>query len=118
LRLSDRDHILSLIVHRSAFDDASAAILVRQLAAACSDQPALERSAPVEEIPVDDAAIAASLAYWNHQLAGFTPSPLPADLSAPTVPSRRAAQIVGEIPAELTAGVRTLARQAKVTPFI
>jgi amino acid adenylation domain-containing protein len=124
LRVSEREHVLSLIVHHIAIDDASAAIVVRELAAGCAARPGLaspDRPAAITAaLPIasEDGVARDALAYWKRNLAGFAPPPLPTDRPASELPSYRAGQVAGEASVELTAGLRKLARQARVTPFM
>ncbi|MBR7671820.1 amino acid adenylation domain-containing protein [Streptomyces daliensis] len=106
--LSETDHVLSLVVHRIATDEASLDLLVRDLAAAygARSEGRVSERAPLPLQFADyalwerellqgeedtDSLISDQLTYWRNTLGGLAPeTPLPTDRPRPVRPSHRA----------------------------
>ncbi len=129
--------VLAAAVHHIAFDGASVAPLLTDLAVAYAARRG--GAAPVfEPLPVtygdyarwqhellgdatDPSSLAArQLGYWTTTLAGLpdSPLPLPADRPRPAQPSHRGAQIVSTLDAETHRRLREVARSHDVTVFM
>ncbi|MDC0770923.1 amino acid adenylation domain-containing protein [Streptomyces sp. HD] len=135
LTLSDTDHVLLLVVHRIAADEASVEVLLRDLATAY----AARREGRVPErapLPAQFADYARwerellrgeeareslagdQLDYWKGTLAGLDAElALPADRPRPQVASHRTGAVPLRLDADLHARLADLAESADATPF-
>ncbi|NUT27831.1 MAG: alpha/beta fold hydrolase, partial [Streptomyces sp.] len=135
LALSDTDHVLLLVVHRIAADEASVEVLLRDLATAY----AARREGRVPErapLPAQFADYARwerellrgeeareslagdQLDYWKGTLAGLDAElALPADRPRPQVASHRTGAVPLRLDADLHARLADLAESADATPF-
>ncbi|WP_051828466.1 amino acid adenylation domain-containing protein [Streptomyces bicolor] len=135
LALSDTDHVLLLVVHRIAADEASVDVLLRDLATAY----AARREGRVPErapLPVQFADYARwerdllqgeqareslagdQLDYWKDTLAGIDAElALPADRPRPQIASHRTGAVPLRLDAALHASIADLAESADTTPF-
>jgi amino acid adenylation domain-containing protein len=125
------DHVLLLTVHHIAADGWSLLILFQEFtrlyeefsggAAAVLERPAVQYadySAWQEQLLAGPEG-ERLWAYWRKELAGpRSPVALPADRQRPDIQSFHGASFGFELPAELTARVKTLAREQGTTPFV
>jgi amino acid adenylation domain-containing protein len=130
LRLAPDEHWLAVAVHHIVFDRWSSAIFMRELselyAALARDEtpslPALRQRyadyARWQREHLTPATLERLLAFWQGTLEGLPELSLPTDRPRPPVASFRGAQVDFEIDAELTAGLRALARREKATLFM
>ena len=117
-------------MHHVVFDDWSVGIFRRELAALYA---AFRRGEPdpLPPLPVQYADFAVwqrgwlttevleqQLGYWRGQLAGAPALELPADRPRPAVRSTAGALVRFDVPAEVAAGVRAVAREAGATMFM
>ncbi|SDD25289.1 non-ribosomal peptide synthetase [Actinokineospora iranica] len=115
LRVADDEHVLLLVAHHIAWDDASWEILLADLAAAYTGNAL----APAVAYAPDDRERPADIAYWRERL---TPIPeslaLPTDRPHRTKPSEAGERRTRTLPPVVAERVREVARQAGVTPFM
>ncbi|MCP3059808.1 non-ribosomal peptide synthase/polyketide synthase [Myxococcus sp. K38C18041901] len=131
VRLSERAHVLALVMHHIVSDGWSMGVLVRELVALyeaySSGQPS-----PLAELvvqPADhavwqrgwlrDAELERQTGYWRKQLAG-APSALdlPTDRPRPAVQSPEGASLPFEPGPSLSAAIKAFAQREAVTPFM
>ena len=130
IRLDAGEDVLALSAHHVVFDDWSAGIFERELAALYEAFGAGEPD-PLSPLPVQYADFAVwqrewltaevlegQLAYWREQLAGVPVLELPADRPRPPVRSTAGALTGFAVPAEVAAGLRAVAREAGATMFM
>ena len=130
LQLSDDEHILLITVHHTVFDGWSQGVLFRELGT-LYEAYAAKRSSPLTEpqlqygdyavwqrASLQEEVLEKQLAYWREQLAGAESLSLPTDHPRPAVASLRGAVHSFDLPAELTRGLRELARQEGATLFM
>ena len=129
LRLSPDEHLLVLGMHHIVGDGWSAGVLMRELGAL---YPALlgggsllpplparyTEWAQRQRQALRGEAVEAQLAYWRERLCGLAPLPLPTDRPRPAVQSYRGATHRFEVPTEVMAGIRALARTEGATLFM
>ena len=130
-RFGETDHALLLAWHHIAFDGWSQSVFTREFAAlytAFSEG----RPSPLAELPIQFGDYAhwqreafarsqmqAQLAYWRGQLSGDRPPlALPIDRPRPAQQSFRGATRSRELPLDLTAQLRHLARDEGATLFM
>jgi len=135
------DSRLLLAVHHIAADGWSLGVLVRELGAlyprlagaggAAPPPAAAGVAAGLAALPLQYADFACwqrqwlrgeplreQLGYWQRQLAALRPLALPADRPLAAGGPRRASRRAADLPPELAAGVRQLARLLGATPFM
>ncbi|WP_213781832.1 non-ribosomal peptide synthetase, partial [Caballeronia sp. dw_276] len=131
IRLGDRDHVVSLVVHHIVSDGWSTGVLVREVAALYRAFAAGEAS-PLAPLPVQyadfahwqrawltGAVLERQLDYWGEQLAGAPALlNLPTDRARPTVKRHRGRAHRFEIDAATTAGMHALSRRVNGTLFM
>ncbi|MEV7521234.1 amino acid adenylation domain-containing protein [Streptomyces sp. NPDC091371] len=128
LRTEDQAALLVLVVHHGCFDSWSIEVLRGELTAgyeaalARAPLPAGELPAYAEQHRIALAEAAGGhpeeLAYWTERLAGApAESTWPHDLSRPEAATQQGATAGFDIPGELAARLRTLARKQRTTPF-
>jgi amino acid adenylation domain-containing protein len=130
LRLGDEEHAVLLTLHHVAADGWSAGVFLRELAALYAAFSRGEPS-PLPPLPVQYADYAAwqrdylqgdvleaQLTYWKGRLAGVPPLELPTDRPRPATPSPEGASLSVELPPELSARLKELARGGGATPFM
>lgn len=123
-RLGAEEHLLTLVVHHAVFDGWSAAVFVRDLAAAYTGAALPPLSIDVADYAVWERARAAGDAlasqrtFWQTRLAGLPPLDLPTDHPRTAVQSYRGALYRFTLSPEQTAGLRALAREADGTLFM
>ncbi len=125
LRLGSQDHRLLLTLHHLIVDEASLAILVRELAElyaarALPPPPAVQAAdlAVWQRERLQGEAVERELAWWAERLAGLPPLDLPADRPRPPVASARGDVAALRLPDSVAAGLGALARRAAATPFM
>jgi amino acid adenylation domain-containing protein len=131
LRLSEEEHILLFNMHHIISDGWSIGVLINEVAALYG--AFLEgRPSPLAELPIQYAdfahwqrewlrgpTLAAQLDYWKQQLSGAPPLlELPLDRPRPARQTFDSAKLPIEIPASLTAGLKSLSRQTGCTLFM
>ena len=129
-RLSERQHVLLVLMHHIITDGWSMAIFGRELAALYA--AFLEgKPSPLAEMPLQYADFAVwqrewlkgerlekQLAYWKRQLEGVTDLELPTDRLRPAVQTYRGDHISLNISGKLTNRLKALSRQEGVTLFM
>lgn len=131
LHLANDDHVLVLTQHHIVSDGASMQVMVSELVQVYG---AFVRGQDITLAPLQiqyaDYAIwqrhwmeagerERQLAYWNQQLGGEQPVlELPTDYPRPAVQSFRGAQCSFELSDALGTGIKQLAQQHNVTPFM
>jgi amino acid adenylation domain-containing protein len=137
VKVGHEDHALGLAIHHAVADEWSIQVLVRDLLALYRSAlpPARREPAsgphalpPLKIQYADYAAwqrhrltgdrLERQLAYWRARLAGLRPAELPADRPHPAVRDPAAGWLEFAIPAEVTAGLRQVARAHRVTMFM
>ena len=136
LSISDREHVLLLLMHHIAGDGWSMDTLLRDLSRACAARVAGEApsrpSPPVQYAdytlwqhellgdPGDPDSLAhRQLAYWRGALAGLPGElPLPTDRARPAVASHRGADVPVRVGADLHRRLTEVARDRGVTLFM
>jgi amino acid adenylation domain-containing protein len=131
LTLRPGEHLLTVVLHHIVGDGWSMAVLTRDLTAAY--RALAEGRVPGwPELAVRFADVARwqrrrlaageleeNLSYWRSRLAGAPPlSSLPPDVSRGRQVNRQGALLHVELPAELSAAVRALARRQGATTFM
>jgi amino acid adenylation domain-containing protein len=124
LRLSEPEHWLMVTMHHIVSDGWSVGVLIRELAS-------LYRGITLPELPIQYADFAVwqrsrlagevlerELAYWREQLADNEVLDLPTDRPRPAVPSGRGSALRMELPATLSALLRSLSREREATLFM
>ncbi|WP_203737922.1 non-ribosomal peptide synthase/polyketide synthase, partial [Actinoplanes italicus] len=124
VRLGDRRQVLALCLHHVAYDEWSAAVLRREL-------HTLVTGGTLSPLPIQYADYAAwqrawltgdvleaQLGYWRAQLADPPVLQLPADRTRPAIRSSAGATLHFGVPAEVTEGLRGLARRTGSTMFM
>lgn len=131
LRIAEQESILVFTTHHVAFDEWSAGVFIKELAALyeafCKDQPSPLPDAPIQYADyaawqrqwLQSEAFQTQLSYWKQQLAGTVPVlELPTDRPRSINQKSRAAKQVWTCPKALSDSLRALSRQEGVTPFI
>jgi condensation domain-containing protein len=130
--LSDRDHRLFLALHHMVFDGISIyRVFLPELAALYEakvsgapcplEEPRLEYAdfAYWQRHEIREAALEPLVEYWRRQLAGAPPTiDLQGERSRPSVQTFRGGLVRFELPADVTALVRTTALRENCTPFM
>ncbi|MFF0524662.1 non-ribosomal peptide synthase/polyketide synthase [Actinomadura nitritigenes] len=130
VRVAKDDHVLLVSVHHVAFDEWSERVLRRELEVLYRAFRAGEPD-PLPPLPVQYADFAvwqrkwltgdvleAQLGYWRDQLAGAPTMELPVDRPRPAVRSSAGAAEQFTVPAEVSARLAEVARQATATTFM
>lgn len=129
LRVEDGEHVLSVVLHHIASDNASHAILWEELAAlyrlAAEGAPIqLPDPAPQyapyalrQQERIGEKA-AEHLAYWRENLAGLSPLDLPTDRPRPARRDWSADAVAVRLPAPVTHRLRQIAADADTTLFV
>ncbi|WP_189171548.1 non-ribosomal peptide synthetase [Pilimelia anulata] len=121
VRFAADDHVLVLVAHHIAWDDASWAVLLGDVAAAYGGTAAAPPSPQYADYAAWEQARdhAADLDFWRGVL---TPAPehpaLPADRPRPDRPGESGGRIGRRLPAAVADRVRAVAREHNVTPFM
>src|SRR5438270_2371138 len=130
VHVAQDDHVLLLTMHHVITDGWSMGVLTQELsvlyaAALHGQEPALE-PLPVQYADfavwqrgqLTDTVLAAGLDYWTTQLSGLAPLELPTDRPRPPIRTPTGATCQLTIPAEVTAGLKDLARAHDATLFM
>jgi amino acid adenylation domain-containing protein len=112
VRLDEHTLRLILVIHHIVVDGHSLTVLQRDLVTAYRTGALDAPPEPVAEPTGDDE----QLAYWREQLAALAPLRLP--FAAPPGRSRAIEHVDFALPDALAAGVRALAVQQRMTPFM
>ncbi|HSF43652.1 MAG TPA: amino acid adenylation domain-containing protein, partial [Thermoanaerobaculia bacterium] len=129
LRLAGDDHHLVMTVHHILFDGWSGGVLLQEVATLYAAFAA-GQSSPLPELPIQYADFAAwqremlqgdplekLLGYWRGRLA-VPPPELVLPGARPNVTTLRSGSVPVSLPADLTAGLKALARGEGVTLFV
>ncbi|HMB68458.1 MAG TPA: condensation domain-containing protein [bacterium] len=128
LRLADDDHVLSVNFHHAVADGWSMGVFMDELTALCDGAP--EQSLPA--LPVSFAAFAReeraamsgekpdrALRYWQKHLEAPLPLlRLPTDRPRPETQSFRGRHVALDLPADVAAAVRKVAREEGASPYM
>ena len=130
-RLGAERHVLLFNLHHIVSDGWSTGVLIKELAALyeaftsgrCSPLPELSVQyadyAQWQREWMSDDRLESNLRFWKDRLKGAPASlDLPADLPRPPVRTFRGAAHQFTLPADLSAEVRRLSQQERVTPFM
>ena len=131
VKLSERDHVLVLVMHHIVSDGWSMGVLIRELAMLYTTFSQGQPS-PLPEPSLQYADFACwqrewlagevletQLAYWKKQLDGAPQAlELPTDRPRPPVQSYRGASHSVRLPRELSEALKTLGKQEGATPFM
>ncbi|WP_435836474.1 amino acid adenylation domain-containing protein, partial [Streptomyces anthocyanicus] len=135
-RVSEREHVLLLLVHHIASDAWSRGPLAQDLTAAytarCADEAPAWQPLPVQyadyalwqqEILGDDTdpdtLAGRQLAYWKQQLAGLPEQlDLPTDRPRPATADHTGDRVTFTVPADLHTRLTELARETNTTAFM
>jgi len=127
VRLGAAEHVLLVVMHHIASDGWSLGIFLHDLSTAYAARsegrtPAwLPLASDYQDYAVwqreqlTGEVLSRQLDYWRKQLEGLAPLELPLDHVRPARPSYRGDVVALDIRADLTAALKTLARQNKVT---
>ncbi|MBP2319885.1 amino acid adenylation domain-containing protein/non-ribosomal peptide synthase protein (TIGR01720 family) [Kibdelosporangium banguiense] len=130
LRLAEDDHVLLLMMHHIITDGWSGAVLADELGvlyrAALSGMDAELPSLPVQYADfavwqrkyLTGAVLEEQLGYWHSQLDGVPELDLPTDRSRPAVRTNHGAEHGFEIPNDVVARLKALARHQDGTLFM
>ncbi len=124
IRLASDDHVLLLVVHHIAFDDASAGIVMRELGALYRGEtlPAPMRShvdyARADRAREGDVAWQEDLDHWRRTLTDAPRSPALAGPARREAADDRGGTVRRRLPAALGAQLAALARHELATPFM
>ncbi|MGI5499875.1 non-ribosomal peptide synthase/polyketide synthase [Lentzea sp. CA-135723] len=124
LRVAEDDHVLLLQAHHIVTDGWSNGVLTAELTR-------LYRGGELPDLPIQYADYAVwqrqrvagpvldeQLAFWRDRLTGATPLELPADRPRPAVRANRGAVHLFTVPAEVSDGLKALARRQDGTLFM
>jgi hypothetical protein len=131
LRVGDREHVVSLVVHHIISDGWSEAALIDDLITAYEARRA-GRAPGWNLLPVsyadytlwhqeilEEGLADEQLSYWREALAGLPDEiPLPADRPRPALPDRRGGSVDLDIPPDLHRRLRDLAAAQGTTMFM
>ncbi|QRN94792.1 non-ribosomal peptide synthase/polyketide synthase [Archangium violaceum] len=131
MKLSEREHVLVLVMHHIVSDGWSMGVLVREMAALYAafrqGQPS-----PLPELSIQYAdyavwqrrwlqgeTLAKQLTYWKQQLSGAPTSlELPTDRPRPAQQSQHGSTLRFQLPRELSESVKALGQAEGATPFM
>uniref|UniRef100_UPI00260110B9 condensation domain-containing protein n=1 Tax=Thiobacillus sp. TaxID=924 RepID=UPI00260110B9 len=129
-QLSDEEFVLAIVMHHIASDGWSLSVLDRELEILYSGF-ASGTAATLPPLPIQysdyavwqrswlsGAVLEDQLGYWRGQLSGLVPLELPADRARPAQLSYRGDIERFELPGELTAALKALARQHNATLYM
>src|SRR5882724_3162520 len=131
VRLSEREHVLVLVMHHIISDGWSMGVLLREMEVLYGAYERGEEAA-LKELPIQYAdyaewqrewlsgeVLAEQLRYWREQLSGAPPVlELPTDRARPAVQSYRGAKEKVKLTAELTRQLKHLSREQGVTLYM
>ncbi|HSE17005.1 MAG TPA: amino acid adenylation domain-containing protein [Pyrinomonadaceae bacterium] len=131
LRVSDQEHLLTIVMHHIICDAWSLGLLVREISLLYRAYLTGERP-ELEELPVQyadyalwqrdwlqGAVLERQLDYWKQQLDGSRAVlELPSDRPRPAIQSYRGARVRQEIPAAVTSELQRMSREEGATLFM
>ena len=130
LRIGDQEHILLVTIHHIVFDGWSVGVLVSELSA-LYDAYSKGNPSPLADLEIQYADYAVwqremsetgrlteGLEYWKQQLHDLPVLELPADHARAAVQSFRGTTEEWKLPAEVSAGLKTLSQEHGVTLFM
>jgi amino acid adenylation domain-containing protein len=136
MRLSDEEHVLLLTLHHVVSDGWSMGVLFRELftlyESFSGSSAAAPPASPLPPLAVQYADFAVwqrgwlrgevlrrQLDWWRERLGGAPPTlELPTDRPRPAVASSRGGSLVFRLPADVTRGLRSLARREGATLYM
>ena len=130
LRLDERDHVLSWVMHHAITDNWSFSVLMHELFTAYTACEA-GREPAFEPMPVEYADYAAwqrspeataqrrpQMDYWLARLRGLAPLDLPTDFARPQRASFRGGRVAATLPPRLREAMRAFCAETASTPFV
>ena len=130
IRLTQREHVLSLTMHHIVSDGWSMQVFIREFCALYEDF-AQGRPSSLSPLPIQLADFAlwqqeamstdglrGHLSYWTEQLKSVEPLQLRTDRSRPAIQSSNGARVVFSLSRNISDKVRQLSRHENVTPFM
>ncbi len=130
VRIDDREHVLSLVMHHIVSDGWSLTVLLRELSHAYAAYAA-GASPTFNELPVqyadyamwqrewlEGAVFASQMEYWSRQLDGVPMLNLPTDRPRPRVQTFKGARRSAHLSADLAERLRRLGRDQNATLFM
>ncbi|WNM39241.1 amino acid adenylation domain-containing protein [Micromonospora halotolerans] len=127
-RVADEHHVLALTFHHIAMDATSTAVVLDDLAGCYAARLGTRPAPPPPALQYADVVAwagsrpdtsAADLDWWCRQLTGLAPVlELPTDRPRPVTAGDDGAEVPVEVPPELTARLREVARVTGCTPFM
>ncbi len=130
IRLSSKEHLLTVTAHHIATDGWSLDVFTRELSAIYR-AIAAGKPSPLPDLPIQYAdyavwqrgrlggsALDTEVAYWRRKLDRVATLRLPTDRPRPEAPTYRGAFEEVAIPADLVERVTALARAERATPFM
>ena len=130
LQLDADDHVFFWSIHHAIGDGWSSGVLMRELALIYpallrGDEPALEPKAidfadyaAWQRETLSGAVLERQVTYWRQALAGLEPLPLPTDRPRHQAHDGRGRRIAAVIAPATLAGIKALAVEHGVTPFM
>jgi amino acid adenylation domain-containing protein len=125
VRVRPHEHVLVLVAHQLAFDDASFGVLLRDLAALYGAQTAGRPAAGLPDLPVSFAGYVLAERerlsgpargelerYWADALSGYQTSRFPTDRQRPLLASHSGAVEIITIDSQTLTGLRAAAKRA------
>ena len=118
VRIAPEDHVLCVVLHHINGDGWSFNVIRSEVAACYAGLPLPAAPTQYSELAAAADPDTADLGWWVERLAGAPALELPTDRPRPARRTAAGGDVRFEIPAELLAGVRALARQARCTPYM
>jgi amino acid adenylation domain-containing protein len=130
LRLDERDHVLSWVMHHAITDNWSFSVLMHELFTAYTAWEA-GREPAFEPMPVEYADYAAwqrspeataqrrpQMDYWLERLHGLAPLDLPTDFARPQRAGFQGGRVAATLPPRLRDAMRAFCARTASTPFV
>jgi amino acid adenylation domain-containing protein len=130
LRLDERDHVLSWVMHHAITDNWSFSVLMHELFTAYTAWEA-GREPAFEPMPVEYADYAAwqrspeataqrrpQMDYWLERLRGLAPLDLPTDFARPQRAGFQGGRVAATLPPRLRDAMRAFCARTASTPFV
>lgn len=124
IRLGEREHVLSLVLHHIAADGWSGSLLAGELAALCAGEDLPEPTLQYADFAIWQRAHASGewwergMDYWVRQLRDLPELELPTDRPRPAVWDPAGATVTFHIPTDLAAASARLAGEHRATVFM
>ncbi|MEZ0066055.1 amino acid adenylation domain-containing protein [Streptacidiphilus sp. MAP12-20] len=119
IRLGVADHVLCVVLHHINGDGWSFNVLRNEVAAAYAGRPLPPQPLQYRDVVArSEAEPSGDLDWWVDRLAGAPVLELPTDRPRPPQRSAVGEEVRFPLPPELLAGVRSLARQTRCTPYM